>query len=710
MLTNTSLSIEFSESIETDTEFGLTSFRVSETDQHIAVTNVAKTSSNTVLLNVTRISSIDDPLVEIFDSAIKDSDGNVLEYAEQTVPSQLGSYPLSMFWGYNLSLTFDGTYYPGPVVLVLFEDYVQEPNQQYYSIDVPSDVTYKSDRLFVTPGFDHYHAVSYFSEDPVLPFDLGATNLSMTLSPKEVFLDLQDNAFEQNYTLPIETFRPPKILSAETSEGRYIILTLDRYVTGAEPSDFTISDSLSVQNVNISENKLILDVGSMQSDSTPTVTITGTITDKANANWYDFVHQNIVVGTTIDAIDGSNPAILAAEYDNLYDLTLTYNEPIDVSTLDETDFVTLYRIESSIPESNIKRIINIDTATDGLSSILTFDKKLNPDSDLILIGSIHDKTGTAMISTVIPLSDTTPPTMSSAKTITTTSIEIKFDEDIDTSTVYAGAFDISSGITVTSVTVLADLDDVVFLQTSTIPENAKPTVTIRGTSNVADRVGNPVEEHTVTATDAIVPSLSSLSIISNNADTGFAKSGDTITLTLVANENVDYVSGTIFEKTPQISETSVGFSASVEIDDTTSNTNPTFAITIVDDNGNTKTVTQSDITGTTVIVDTLAPVITLIGSENTTLVLDRSYVDEGTVVFDNDPNYVGTSTLDVTNINNAEFGNYTVTYSAPSDSAGNVPVTKTRNVEVVKLDPIPITYGGTKTIHLFQIFVVFFQI
>ena len=99
--------------------------------------------------------------------------------------------------------------------------------------------------------------------------------------------------------------------------------------------------------MNISENKLILDVGSMQSDSTPTVTITGTITDKANANWYDFVHQNIVVGTTIDAIDGSNPAILAAEYDNLYDLTLTYNEPIDVSTLDETDFVTLYRIETS---------------------------------------------------------------------------------------------------------------------------------------------------------------------------------------------------------------------------------------------------------------------------------------------------------------------------------------------------------------------------
>ena len=53
-------------------------------------------------------------------------------------------------------------------------------------------------------------------------------------------------------------------------------------------------------------------------------------------------------------------------------------------------------------------------------------------------------------------------------------------------------------------------------------------------------------------------------------------------------------------------------------------------------------------------------------SENTTLILDKSYADEGTVVIDNDPNYAGTSTLDVTNIDNTVLGNYTVTYSAPS--------------------------------------------
>ena len=128
------------------------------------------------------------------------------------------------------------------------------------------------------------------------------------------------------------------------------------------------------------------------------------------------------------------------------------------------------------------------------------------------------------------------------------------------------------------------------------------------------------------------------------------------------------------------------------ITDTTSNGYPTFTITIVDGAGNTKTITQSDITGTNVMVDTLAPVITLNGSENTTLVLGRTYIDEGTVVIDNDPNYIQTSaTTSNNNINNTKLGSYEVTYSTQPDSAGNVPETKARNVTVVELDPITLT-------------------
>ena len=63
-----------------------------------------------------------------------------------------------------------------------------------------------------------------------------------------------------------------------------------------------------------------------------------------------------------------------------------------------------------------------------------------------------------------------------------------------------------------------------------------------------DRIGNELTaDDTIVATDTIVPSLNSLSIISDNTNIGFAKSGDKITLQLVANEAVSFVSGTIFE-------------------------------------------------------------------------------------------------------------------------------------------------------------------
>ena len=108
-----------------------------------------------------------------------------------------------------------------------------------------------------------------------------------------------------------------------------------------------------------------------------------------------------------------------------------------------------------------------------------------------------------MLPTAIPLNDSTPATMSSAKTITTTSIEIKFDEDIDTSTVYAGAFGISGGITVTGVIALGDLTDVVFLSTTAIQEGATPTVTLRD-NTVNDRVGNELTaDDTIVVTDAL---------------------------------------------------------------------------------------------------------------------------------------------------------------------------------------------------------------
>ena len=95
MLTNQSLEIVFSEDIDTDTEFGIVNFRVSGTDEFVFVEDVSNPTSNTVLLNVSRISSLDEPLVEILDLTIKDTQGNVIKYGAQTAENTIGTYPLS---------------------------------------------------------------------------------------------------------------------------------------------------------------------------------------------------------------------------------------------------------------------------------------------------------------------------------------------------------------------------------------------------------------------------------------------------------------------------------------------------------------------------------------------------------------------------------------------------------------------------------------
>ena len=70
-------------------------------------------------------------------------------------------------------------------------------------------------------------------------------------------------------------------------------------------TDFSVSDSLSVQNVSLDENKIILDVTSMPGNSEPTVTIIQPITDK---------------GSTL--LDASSTTVGTALYINQFRLVL----------------------------------------------------------------------------------------------------------------------------------------------------------------------------------------------------------------------------------------------------------------------------------------------------------------------------------------------------------------------------------------------------
>ena len=79
-------------------------------------------------------------------------------------------------------------------------------------------------------------------------------------------------------------------------------------------------------------------------------------------------------------------------------------------------------------------------------------------------------------------------------------------------------------------------------------------------------------------------------------------------------------------------------------------------------------VTQDNLIGSNIIIDTVPPLLYLYGANNTVSYVGSSYVDAGAISYDISygiQNVTGTSTVTST------VGTYDVTYDAP-DSAGNI--------------------------------------
>ena len=104
-------------------------------------------------------------------------------------------------------------------------------------------------------------------------------------------------------------------------------------------------------------------------------------------------------------------------------------------------------------------------------------------------------------------------------------------------------------------------------------------------------------------------------------------------------------------------------------------------------------ISESDITdGSFVTIDTILPVITLNGINNTIVAVGADYTDPGAAITDpNNPSYAGTITANPATVDTSSSGNKTITYTAPADAAGNVPDSITRIVAVEDAPPIEIT-------------------
>ena len=103
------------------------------------------------------------------------------------------------------------------------------------------------------------------------------------------------------------------------------------------------------------------------------------------------------------------------------------------------------------------------------------------------------------------------------------------------------------------------------------------------------------------------------------------------------------------------------------------------------------------VTRTVKVVDTTAPVITLLGTNPVTVQVGSTYTDAGATATDNYSGNLTSAIVTVNPVNTAALGTYTVTYNV-SDSSGNHAVQVTRTIKVVDTTVPVITLLGTNPV------------
>ena len=117
----------------------------------------------------------------------------------------------------------------------------------------------------------------------------------------------------------------------------------------------------------------------------------------------------------------------------------------------------------------------------------------------------------------------------------------------------------------------------------------------------------------------------------------------------------------------------------------------TFEIFVRNSTGYAGIVTRASLTSGDVTVDTIPPTITLNGEHNTIVVLNRPYTEENATAFDISYGYQNVTPTGNVNVN--VENNYTLTYTAPDDPAGNDGPSITRNVRVIDFPPLSFASG-----------------
>ena len=197
--------------------------------------------------------------------------------------------------------------------------------------------------------------------------------------------------------------------------------------------------------------------------------------------------------------------------------------------------------------------------------------------------------------------------------------------------------------------------------------------------------------------DTIDPSLVNLTIYSNNPNPSFAKANDSVTITLTTKEPIGNITIIAFNQSINANINGTIATASILVDQSTTNGLIAFLIKINDTSNGAfnATFNQRNLKTANVFVDTIVPVIELSLGKNSVKDLDGNvgdqieinnmYVDPGSrIVDDDDPTYDGPVSAEST-VNASAAGIYNVKYDA-TDNAGNIAQSVYRTVSVLSSD------------------------
>ena len=122
--------------------------------------------------------------------------------------------------------------------------------------------------------------------------------------------------------------------------------------------------------------------------------------------------------------------------------------------------------------------------------------------------------------------------------------------------------------------------------------------------------------------------------------------------------------------------------------------NATFTITVENENGTSLTLTENELTGPNIFIDTESPRITPeSGTANYFIVNGTEPIIRNVTVTDGDPKYPGNYTLTTNGTVNADINGsiYNYTYTAVADGAGNPGDSLTRIITIIDAPLIGIT-------------------